>query len=123
MIYLASPYWDPNINVRNKRAEDVTKLAAKLMDKGHVIYAPITHGHTINQHMTAPAGDHTFWLRQCLPFVLSCSEVFIAKLEGWKESKGVRWEAETAWAFYKKVFTVDPVTLEVKVLEKPEWDV
>lgn len=105
-IYLATPYIHDDKEICVKRCLEVTKAAAHFMDQGKVIYSPITHGDAINKHMTQQAGDHKFWLDQCLPHVVGASAIYVLGQEGWTISKGVRWEVETGLAFNIPVFLV-----------------
>ena len=117
-IYLATPYIHEDKEVCDERTLAVTKAAAHFMDKGERIYSPITHGDAINKHMVQQAGDHKFWLDQCLPHVLNASAIYVLGLNGWSISKGVRWEVETAFAFNIPVFLVDEDDYSLTPIER-----
>ena len=122
MIYLATPYIHEDKKVCEARALAVTKAAAHFMDKGEVIYSPITHGHAIHPYMDQAAGDHKFWLNQCYFYVTNSTAIYVLGTEGWSVSKGVRWEVETAFAFNIPVFLVDAETYELtEILKDPLW--
>ena len=106
-IYLATPYIHEDKEICAERCEKVTIAAAYFMDKGERIYSPITHGDAINKHMVQQAGNHKFWLDQCLPHVIGASAIYVLGLDGWFISKGVRWEIETGFAFNIPVFLLD----------------
>ena len=120
-IYLATPYIHDDKKICAKRCLEVTKAAAYFMDQGKVIYSPITHGDAINKFMKQQAGDHKFWLAQCLPHVVGASAIYVLGLDGWVDSKGVRWEVETGWAFNIPVFYVDSDTYELTEMTKVKW--
>jgi hypothetical protein len=86
--YLASPYSHPDPEVRHQRFEAVNKAAAELMRRGHVIFSPISHSHIIARDHDLPT-DWEFWERIDLEFVKKCDELWVLKLDGWEESKGV----------------------------------
>ena len=122
MIYLATPYIHEDKMVCEARALAVTKAAAHFMDKGEVIYSPITHGHAINKHMEQQVGDHKFWLNQCYFYVTNSTAIYVLGQDGWCTSKGVRWEVETAFAFGIPVFLVDAETYELtEILKVDDW--
>ena len=121
MIYLATPYIHKDKEVCEARALAVTKAAAYFMDHGEVIYSPITHGHAINKYMKMKAGVHEFWLNQCYFYVTNSEAVYVLGTVGWIQSKGVRWEVETAWAFNIPVFYVAPDTYEMREMTRINW--
>lgn len=123
MIYLATPYIHEDKKIMDSRVLNVTCCAAHFMDKGEKIYSPITHGHAVNQHMKQMAGDHKYWLDQCYHHVVTAEAIYVLGLEGWKESKGVRWEVETGKAFNIPVFIVNPDTYELQELKAYSWKV
>ena len=96
MIYLASPYSDPDPAVEQQRFEAVCKVAAVLMGNGHVIFAPVAHTHSIAAHGAVPR-DHDFWERMDLPLLARADELWVLMLPGWQDSKGVQGEIAT-WA-------------------------
>lgn len=96
-IYLAVPYRHNNQRVIDKRAEQVTEIAAKLMAEQNVcIFSPITHSHNICQYIPERQLDQDFWMAQNHEFILFCDELWILALSGWKKSAGVAQEIQ--WA-------------------------
>lgn len=95
--YLASPYSDPDPDVRQRRFVDVCRAAARLMARNKVaVFSPVAHGHPIAEHGEVDALDHGFWMSQCLPFLHAADEVIVLKLDGWRESKGIAHEIAQA---------------------------
>lgn len=93
MIYLASPYTDKDPLVMKWRFEKACVAAARLMERGEVVFSPIAHSHPIAQHMKPGmdvAGD--FWQAQDAPYVEACSRIVVLKLPGWEKSNGVTHE-------------------------------
>lgn len=93
--YLASPYTHPDPIVREFRFEKAAQAAAKLMEKGEVVFSPISHSHPIDVNFPEP-GSGEFWKRQDEPFLNSCSKLVVLKLPGWQASQGVAHEVEVA---------------------------
>jgi hypothetical protein len=97
MIYLASPYSHPNKKVEYQRFLDVTRIAAKRLRMGEVIFSPIMHGHPAVEH-AGYAGDAESWQFHNINMLRRSDRLMIATLDGWRESKGVRWEVASAIA-------------------------
>jgi len=96
LIYLASPYSHPDHQVREDRCARVSKVGAKLFQKGTMTYGPIAHSENLARH--GGFGD-TSWktFRDFDLLMLSKSdELYILTLDGWKESVGVRAEVMAA---------------------------
>lgn len=72
MIYLAIPYsWNPQESFRI-----VNKVTAGLMQKGIVVFNPISHSHPISEHLPEDLRfNQQFWMDQDLPILEKCSEV------------------------------------------------
>lgn len=73
------------------------------MDQGHIVFSPISHSHPISIHANPDPFDHDFWLRQDLPFMSVCDEVYIYCIPGWENSKGIKREIEHAERLGKPV--------------------
>lgn len=121
IIYLATPYWHEEIAIREDRVEAVDKAAAHFMDKGDRVYSPITHGHRVNLHMEQAGGCHKYWLDQCYPHVIQAEAVYVLCQAGWLESRGVRWEVETALAWGIPVFLIEPEEYELHEMKQYKW--
>lgn len=93
IVYLAAPYTHQSARVKAERVELASLAAARLMQLGHVVYSPITHGHRVADHLPlTTAGQHRFWMAQCEPFMRACSRLVVLPLDGWRMSKGVQEE-------------------------------
>ena len=97
LLYLASPYSDPDPLVRLARYHEANSAAAKLMAAGYCVISPLSMGVTI-----AAARPNTLdtswgaWEDICLRMLECCHTVCILPLPDWKESVGVRAELEHA---------------------------
>jgi len=101
-IYLACPYSHDDPEVRESRVDAADMQAAQLMEAGHIVYSPLSHSHRIAYYIDNHL-DHEFWLKQCLPFVDWCDEVWVMKLKGYKESRGIKKETKHAKKIGKPV--------------------
>ena len=97
IIYLAAPYSHSDPKVRDSRFNAVNKKAAELMEKGHIVFSPISHSHSISKYVkNIDACDNEFWLNQDFPFLDICDEMWVLKLDGWKKSDGIKKEISYA---------------------------
>jgi hypothetical protein len=94
-LYLACPYSHKDPGIRHDRFTRVTKAAGVLMEKGHVVYSPITHGHPIVLQHDLPT-DFEFWSKLNHAFLKHSHTLLILMLEGWRESKGIQDEITIA---------------------------
>ena len=93
-IYLACPFSDLDKSVQENRFEAANRKAAEFMDWGHIVFSPISHSVPINKYLSPK--DLNFWLRQDLPMLKMCDELWVLALPGWVDSEGVRAEMEHA---------------------------
>ncbi|MDO8610112.1 MAG: DUF1937 family protein [bacterium] len=106
LSYLAVPYFDQNKFIVHERFEKVTKTAGQLLERGYKVYSPITHNHLINEQFNLN-WKHKDWLDYDFLFLKQCKILFVLKLEGWKESLGVKREIEYAKKLGIKVKYID----------------
>lgn len=95
MIYLASPYSSPNLDVEEVRFMDTCIEVAKLIEKGYIVFSPIVLFHSIAK-IGSLNGSFQTWKKINYRFLSLCDELWIFCLEGWKESKGI--QQEIHWA-------------------------
>jgi hypothetical protein len=107
MIYLASPYSDPNPAVMEARFEAACRAAGKLMNEGHVVYSPIVHCHPIAVRCGLPR-DWTYWERFDREMLERASVMYVLKIDGWLESKGIANETKLADDLDVPVIGIDP---------------
>jgi hypothetical protein len=106
MIYLASPYSHDDPGIRAERFRLACIAAGNLMRDGQHVFSPIAHTHPIAR--TGLPGGWDFWAEFDKWFISRCDKVMVLKLEGWRESDGVRAEVALARRFGKPVEYVDP---------------
>ena len=93
LIYLASPYSDPDANVRKWRYRDAISALTELTRLGRICFSPIVHSHPIVIDQ-----DWEFWRRIDEEFLRRCDRMIVVKLHGWEQSIGVASEIEQAKA-------------------------
>ena len=106
MLYLASPYSDPDNAVRDQRFRAACRATAALLCSGHVVYSPIVHGHPLVE-FGLPT-DWEFWQRYDREHLARCDELVVLTLDGWQESVGVQAEIRIAQELAKPVSFLAP---------------
>lgn len=117
LIYLASPYSRNDLYGAAKRSAEtrrfrlVAKTAAFFMDQGHHIFCPISHTHPLWEHgLQDKNGD--WWLEQDLAILRHCQQLWVCRMQGWKESYGVGKEMQFAIDHNIPIMYIDPVEEE-----------
>ena len=95
-IYLAAPYSHPEYKTRARRCLYATQAANRLMQRGLLVYSPLTHGHAIAA-LGGLGSEFDSWREHCLSILrLWAQELYVLKLPGWKDSIGVAAEMAEA---------------------------
>jgi len=95
VIYLASPYSHINRVIRQQRFEEACRIAATLIQEGHIVFCPVAYSHTLATIGKLP-GDWGFWEKFDMEFLLRSDKLVVAQMDGWRESVGVSREIEIA---------------------------
>lgn len=107
-VYVASPYSDPDPKVREARFKAVCRVTADLMLKGDAVFSPIAHSHSVETLGMQFGKDGSFWKKQDIPILRHASKLVVLMLPGWKESKGLAWEIETAESLFIPIEFISP---------------
>lgn len=91
LIYLATPYSDPDPDVRQRRFDVVNRVAADLMRDGLHIFSPISHTHPIALVGDLPKGWE-FWQQYDRAIIACCCKLIVLRQPGWEDSVGVKVE-------------------------------
>jgi hypothetical protein len=95
-LYIASPYSHKDERVRNRRFLEITKIGTKIFQKyGYALFLPITQS-VLMSKIGKMHGDWATWKKQDLPALSRCDELWVIKMDGWKESTGVQAEIRFA---------------------------
>jgi nucleoside 2-deoxyribosyltransferase len=118
MIYLASPYWHSDPAVRNQRFRAACRTTAALLRDGRTVFSPVVFGHALVAH--GLPGGWSFWQRLDREHLANCQKVLVLRLDGWRESEGVRAEVDAAAALGKPIRYIDasdkaPVATECEI--------
>ena len=95
MIYIASPYSDPNDAVQYERFMAVRDYSVTLMKLGLPCFSPIAYGRQFQKHYNM-GGDFETWLQFNNHMMRTSSKVHVLTLSGWDKSKGVAHEIDFA---------------------------
>jgi hypothetical protein len=109
MIYLASPYSDPNPAVRENRYIVTRVFTLWALEQPLPMFSPSVYGHEFGAQL-----GYVFEAWQTLndAMVRACEQVWVLRLDGWDKSRGVAHEIELARSLGKPILYVDPI--EVK---------
>jgi hypothetical protein len=94
MIYLASPYSNPDLAKMQLRYEVVRDLTAKLLKREIWVYSPIVHCHDLAEHNEMPKSSE-FWYNYNVHMMSLAEQLWVLYMEGTEESKGIA--GEIAW--------------------------
>lgn len=95
MMYLASPYSDPDPVIRKTRFLIAAERTAEKLTAGLIVYSPIVHCHFLVENFNLPP-DFDFWKKYNFGILRRASSVCVLQIKGWEESKGVRAEMQLA---------------------------
>lgn len=115
LAYMASPYSDPDPEVRLKRFHEACKAASELMQLGYLVFSPICHSHSIAVGWGLPLG-FDYWEALDRRMIAACDEVVVLTIPGWQESKGIAAELKIAAELGKPVYSSDDVIVTRKPL-------
>ncbi|MBU2072740.1 MAG: DUF1937 family protein [Gammaproteobacteria bacterium] len=107
MLYLASPYSDPDPAVMEVRFDAVCRKAGELMNAGNVVYSPIAPCHPIAVRVGLPR-TWDFWEKFDREMLKGADSFAILRLPGWDTSKGVAEERKIAEELGIPVTEIDP---------------
>ena len=112
LIYLASPYSDPDWRLERTRFYAVCDAAVKMVAAGLRVYSPIAHTHPIAERaglrgIALPKG-YEFWREFDERMIRACDELWVLKLEGWEKSQGTLKELAFAHKLGKACAHIEP---------------
>lgn len=105
MIYLASPYSSSNTEMQ-LRFELAEQCTAALMQQDLAIFSPIVHCHELAAKYHLPT-DAAYWEKYNMQFLRKAECLYVLKIEGWDESRGVAQEIAMAKSLYLPIHYVD----------------
>jgi hypothetical protein len=116
MIYLASPYWHDDPDIRAIRARENADAAARLAVRGFFVFAPVVHGHAIAELDPFHDIQTVYWIEHGLDMLERCDAMWVLGLVGWRQSEGVAGEVLAARALDMDVHLLDYTTFDLTAL-------
>jgi hypothetical protein len=113
LIYLASPYSHLDPAIKQARVIAVARVAGELINQGYLVFSPVAHGETIVLNNPGFGDDWQRWQLVSRGMIAKCDEVWIAMIDGWNESMGVRSEISIAYDLKKPVQFLCPKSFEL----------
>jgi hypothetical protein len=110
LAYLATPYTKYPLGIE-RAFIDAAALAAQLMRACVKVYSPIAHTHPLAVHGHIDPLDHAIWLPFDEAMMAAADVLIVARMEGWRESKGIAHEVEFFERAGKPIFDLDPGSL------------
>ncbi len=107
LVYLASPYSDPSVDVMRARFAAARRATAQMMGKGLHVFSPIVHNHPLATMHDLPV-EWPYWSAFDLAMLERCDRLAVLRLSGWEDSVGVAAEIEFMTVLGRPVEYVDP---------------
>lgn len=95
MIYLASPYSDPNRQVMADRYYLAMQTTVSLLKQRYIVYSSIVHCHAMAVSFDLPH-NFEFWQHYNKGMINVASLLYVLNIAGCKDSKGVNAEIDHA---------------------------
>ena len=96
IIYVASPYWSPDEDVRTARAQAAQAATAAMIREGLPAFSPIVYSATIQEEMGISPSQG--WYSFDLNFLALARSMRVLEIPGWEQSRGVLIELSFARA-------------------------
>lgn len=93
LIYLASPFSHNSYAMRQHRFLQARRFTIEALRAGHAIFSPIVYGMDMEKEIGT---EHEPWLTLNRAMIFACDELWCLCLDGWSDSRGVRYELELA---------------------------
>jgi len=94
LIYLASPFSHINPAIRQHRFEQARRFTIEALRDGQALFSPIVYGMDMEKEIGTA---YEPWLALNKAMILACDELWCLCLDGWSDSRGVKWELEFAY--------------------------
>lgn len=107
MIYLAQPFKHENLRVEEQRYRLAVACAAELIQRGHFVYSPIVNSFPMNE-IYPENKNFSFWRQFDFHMLSKADDLWIMKIEGWRESVGLTAEIDFARAIGIRVTSYSP---------------
>ena len=105
LIYLASPYSHQSAAVREARYLAARSYSIHAIQQGYAMFSPIVYGRDME---TQIGTDYLSWKEFNDAMVRASASVWVLRLYGWENSKGVEYEVNFARELKLPIAYVDP---------------
>lgn len=95
MIYVASPYSSPIATVVEQRVQRTMQFVGLMLQRGFPVFSPIAYFHPFATAFKLPT-DAGFWHQTNMQFLRKAECVWVLRLVGWEQSKGLIVERRVA---------------------------
>lgn len=112
MIYLATPFSLYPMGTEAAFIE-AARIAGRLTARGLNVFSPIVHSFPLAVYGDLDRFDADLWLRVDRPYLEWCDELYVATMQGWRESVGVEHEIKYFREADLPMSYVDPLTLAI----------
>lgn len=106
-VYLAHPYTHPDPAVMESRFQSANRIAGYLMQRGLIVFSPISHTHPIACCCDLPRG-WVYWHTFDRLYLDAASAMYVVMAEGWQKSKGIAGEIEIMHSLRKSIRYLTP---------------
>jgi hypothetical protein len=118
MIYLASPYSSPLPELVQDRYQRAVAFTMSMIAQGVPCFSPIAYCHPFALAAKMPT-DAQFWLQFNMQFLRKAEAVFVLRLPGWDQSKGVQIELKMAKALHIPIIHFDQSGQQLNTADDP----
>lgn len=108
-IYLAAPYTHKDRRVVKERVNKINTVASLLMNRGHIVFSPISHSHYIAVDNNLPT-DFKFWQAMNHSFIDWSDAMGVLMLDGYNYSDGIEDEKKFCCLTNKHIFYIELAT-------------
>ncbi len=109
LIYLGSPYTDPDKAVMEERLSVNRKALAHFANNSQnlCVYSPLVHWSSVADAHDLPH-DFSFWMTQDFHMIRQANALWILAIDGWHKSYGLSQEIEFAESIDRPINFVIP---------------
>lgn len=113
MIYLGQPFKHKNVQIEEARYNLALDVTADLMQRGIFIYSPIVNSYNQNL-LFNESQDFSFWRPFDFHMMSKADELWVMKIEGWRESAGLTAEIDFAKAMGISIDSISPTRQQLE---------